>query len=367
MVELELVGIHSDGEHLIVMAPDGERYRLVIDEALRAAVRRDRPHLEKVRSSGAMRPRDIQVQIRAGASAEEVADASGLPIETVRRYEGPVLAEREHVSMRAQALPIGRDPDAPVLGDVVLDRLATRGVDTGQVAWDARRNGQEPWQVVVRFSSGEKLREATWEVDLTARMTRAVDDEARWLSETELESPAGRRHLQSVRSTPVYDQAEEDSDTDDGAGLAESLQAVDAGLERDARTDQPADDDDEATAALLAELSASRGVRPGAVAEDDGVHLPAHGLDERLERLELLPLHVRESRARQKAGLAVCEDNGVPVVVDRPAELRERFDDGLDGVVEALDRLRHALAERAQDPTDDGEQDLHLVGEALVE
>ncbi|HIZ37712.1 MAG TPA: DUF3071 domain-containing protein [Candidatus Ruania gallistercoris] len=274
MVELELVGIHSDGEHLIVMAPDGERYRLVIDEALRAAVRRDRPHLEKVRSSGAMRPRDIQVQIRAGASAEEVADASGLPIETVRRYEGPVLAEREHVSMRAQALPIGRDPDAPVLGDVVLDRLATRGVDTGQVAWDARRNGQEPWQVVVRFSSGEKLREATWEVDLTARMTRAVDDEARWLSETELESPAGRRHLQSVRSTPVYDQAEEDSDTDDGAGLAESLQAVDAGLERDARTDQPADDDDEATAALLAELSASRGVRPGAVAEDDGVHEP---------------------------------------------------------------------------------------------
>ena len=276
MVELELVGIHSDGEHLIVMAPDGERYRLVIDEALRAAVRRDRPHLEKVRSSGAMRPRDIQVQIRAGASAEEVAELSGMPIETIRRYEGPVLAEREHVSMRAQSLPIGRDSGAPVLGDVVLDRLATRGVDADTISWDARRNGQEPWQVLVRFSSAEKLREATWEVDLTARMTRAVDDEARWLSETELENPSGRRHLQSVRSTPVYDQADDEPDTAADAGLVESLQAVDAGLERDARTEQPAadQDEDEATAALLAELSASRGVRPGAVAEDDGVHEP---------------------------------------------------------------------------------------------
>lgn len=274
MVELELVGIHSDGEHLIVMAPDGERYRLVIDEALRAAVRRDRPHLEKVRSSGAMRPRDIQVQIRSGASAEEVAEASGLPIETVRRYEGPVLAEREHVSMRAQALPIGRDSGAPVLGDVVLDRLATRGVDTGSVSWDARRNGQEPWQVLVRFSSGEKLREATWEVDLTAKMTRAVDDEARWLSETDLETPSGRRHLQSVRSTPVYDQADDEHEAAADAGLVESLQAVDAGLERDARTDAASADEDEATAALLAELNASRGVRPGAEIEDDGVHEP---------------------------------------------------------------------------------------------
>ena len=271
MVELELVGIHSDGEHLIVMAPDGERYRLVIDEALRAAVRRDRPHLEKVRSSGALRPRDIQVQIRAGASAEEVAEAAGLPIETVRRYEGPVLAEREHVSQRAQALPIGRDPDAPVLGDVVLDRLATRGVDAEQISWDARRNGHEPWQVLVRFASGEKLREATWEVDLTARMTRAIDDEARWLSETDLETAPARRHLQSVRSTPVYDvEADEHGDgTEDH--LAQSLQAVDAGLAREAgsgATDRP--DEDQTTAALLDELSANRGVRPGSPEEEAG-------------------------------------------------------------------------------------------------
>jgi len=154
-----------------------------------------------------------------------------------------------------------------VLGDVVLDRLATRGVDTEQISWDARRNGHEPWQVLVRFASGDKLREATWEVDLTARMTRAIDDEARWLSETDLETTPARRHLQSVRSTPVYDvEADQDGDgTEDH--LAQSLQAVDAGLAREASTgDRP--DEDETTAALLDELSANRGVRPGGPEEE---------------------------------------------------------------------------------------------------
>ena len=43
MGELELVGLHEDGEHLVLSAADGQKYRLRIDEALRAAVRRDRP------------------------------------------------------------------------------------------------------------------------------------------------------------------------------------------------------------------------------------------------------------------------------------------------------------------------------------
>src|SRR5699024_10127885 len=86
-------------------------------------------------------------------------------------YQWPVKAELEHVSGPAQSLPLGRDADSPVLGDVVLDRLAARGVDTESIAWDARRFGHSPWQVVAMFSSGERIREATWEVDLSARMS----------------------------------------------------------------------------------------------------------------------------------------------------------------------------------------------------
>ena len=37
MAELELIGLHEDGEHLVLAAADGQRYRLHIDEPLRAA------------------------------------------------------------------------------------------------------------------------------------------------------------------------------------------------------------------------------------------------------------------------------------------------------------------------------------------
>src|SRR5699024_10289905 len=73
MIELELVGIHNDGETVVLIDAEGRRYQLTIDDALRAAVRRDRPQLEQLRS-GRLRPREIQVLIRAGATAAEVAE-----------------------------------------------------------------------------------------------------------------------------------------------------------------------------------------------------------------------------------------------------------------------------------------------------
>ncbi|TDE88932.1 DUF3071 domain-containing protein [Occultella glacieicola] len=288
-MELELVGIHADGEHLILIGPDGERHRLPIDDALRAAVRRDRPQLEKLRSDAALRPRDIQVLIRAGASAEEIAGESGLPIEQIRRYEGPVLAEREHVARRARMLTIGRETGSPQLGDLVVDRLAARGVDAGSIAWDARRRGSEPWEVLARFAAGDRDREAVWQVDLASSSVTALDDESRWLSETDLGSPGPRRHLSAVRGARLYD-VETDAD------IAPSLQAVDAVI-RDSRPaatgghgpSSPAEPEPEAepegdsgdtgdTEALLDHLNASRGVRQPVEVEDDddapGVHEP---------------------------------------------------------------------------------------------
>ena len=143
MGEVELVGLHDDGEHLILATPDGQQYRLRIDEPLRAAVRRDRPQLEQLRAeqASAMSPREIQARIRAGATAQEVADSAGLPLVAVRRYEGPVIAEREYVAELARQTPVRREAGAPTLGDLVTDRLAARGVDVGSLSWDAAREG----------------------------------------------------------------------------------------------------------------------------------------------------------------------------------------------------------------------------------
>ena len=143
MGELELVGLHEDGEHLVLSAADGQKYRLRIDEALRAAVRRDRPQLEQLRveQAGGLPPREIQARIRAGATAEVLAEETGLPIEHVRRFEGAVVDERAFVAGQARGTRIGREPSAPSLGDLVTDRLGARGVDLETLAWDTYRQG----------------------------------------------------------------------------------------------------------------------------------------------------------------------------------------------------------------------------------
>ena len=97
MRDLRLVGVHEDGQHLLLSDSEGEHYRVRLDEPLRAAVRRDRPRLGQlqIEIDGGMRPREVQALIRAGLSAEEVAERSGWTAEKVARYEGPILAERE--------------------------------------------------------------------------------------------------------------------------------------------------------------------------------------------------------------------------------------------------------------------------------
>src|SRR5665647_427772 len=146
MSELTLVGLHDDGEHVVLEGPDGQRFRVRIDEALRATVRRDRPQLAQVRAelAASVPPREIQARIRAGASAEEIAEQSGMPVEIIRRYDGPVLAEREYVTEQAKATRIGHEAGAPLLGDLVTDRLATRDVPPSTTTWDACRSGRRP-------------------------------------------------------------------------------------------------------------------------------------------------------------------------------------------------------------------------------
>ena len=250
MSELTLVGLHDDGEHVVLEGADGQQFRVRIDEALRAAVRRDRPQLEQARAemSGMVPPREIQSRIRAGASAEEIAESSGMPLDMVRRYEGPVLAEREHVAQRAQNTHLGHDLGGPVLGDLVTDRLATRQVPPDSVAWDAHRTSGSSWTVEVQFRVNDAPRSARWTFDTADRRLHALDDEARWLSETELADEPIRRHLTAVRDA-VFD-VEVDS------ALRPLLAAVDLPLD----APHVADPQHE-THALLDDLSDRRGIR----------------------------------------------------------------------------------------------------------
>ena len=121
-----------------------------VDEPLRAAVRHDRPRLgqQQVEADGGLRPRDVQALIRAGSSAEEVAERSGWSVEKVRRYEGPIVAEREHVAglsrgvRRASAAAPGPAPRPCRVR--VGERLKGRGVDPAGASLGRLARGGRP-------------------------------------------------------------------------------------------------------------------------------------------------------------------------------------------------------------------------------
>lgn len=210
MHDLRLVGVHEDGLHLLLSDSDGGRYRVPLDEPLRAAVRRDRPHLGQlqIEIEGGMRPREVQALIRSGLSTQEVADRSGWTPEKVRRYEGPILAEREYIAGLAQQVRM-RDRTGggqSSLAQRVNERLRGRGVDPSVALWDAGRNDDGQWQVRVLFPAGGRERTANWWFDMEGRSVVPSDDEARWLSEDSEEVDGPIPHGQAFGGpSKVYD------------------------------------------------------------------------------------------------------------------------------------------------------------------
>lgn len=206
MEDVSLVGVHDDGEHLLLAGPNGQRFRLTVDDALRAAVRRDRARLSQLQleSEGRLRPREIQARIRAGETAESVAEGAGLALEHVRKYEGPVLAEREYVAEQARRVRIRRGSgQGGTLGEMVAERLIQREVDLENVTWDAWRGEDGTWTVALDFEAGSSSRQARWVYNATVRHVTAQDDEARWL--TDEETPAASSSATQRRLAPVRD------------------------------------------------------------------------------------------------------------------------------------------------------------------
>ncbi|MER7403582.1 septation protein SepH [Streptomyces sp. NPDC000070] len=185
MPELRVVAVSNDGTRLVLKAADSTEYTLPIDERLRAAVRGDRPRLGQIEIEveSHLRPRDIQARIRAGATAEEVAQMAGIPVDRVRRFEGPVLAERAFMAERARKTPVRRpgENSGPPLGETVQERLLLRGAEKDTAQWDSWRRDDGTWEVLLVYRVAGEPHSASWTYDPPRRLVQAVDDEARML------------------------------------------------------------------------------------------------------------------------------------------------------------------------------------------
>src|SRR6201995_349843 len=189
MQELRFVAVSEDGSYAVLAVPGRSgRYILPIDERLRAVAQGQASRLAQyeIEVESPLRPKEIQARIRAGKTAEEIADAAGIPVERVRWFEGPVLAERAYIAQQAQAGSVRRAGDSsgpgPRLGDIVTVRLSAGGTDPAAGQWDSRKRADVNWQVSLTFPSGGRLHVAEWVFDVRRRHVMPDDDDAAPLS-----------------------------------------------------------------------------------------------------------------------------------------------------------------------------------------
>jgi hypothetical protein len=196
MQELRFVAVSEDGSYAVLAVPGRSgRFILSIDERLRAVAMGQTSRLAQyeIEVESPLRPKEIQARIRAGETAEEIADAAGIPVERVRWFEGPVLAERAYIADQAQAASVRRAGDSggpgARLGDIVPERLTASGAAPEDGQWDSRKRGDGNWQVTLTFPSGGRLHVAEWVFDPRRRHVMPDDDNAARLSLPESELP----------------------------------------------------------------------------------------------------------------------------------------------------------------------------------
>ncbi|MFI6578196.1 septation protein SepH [Nocardiopsis sp. NPDC050513] len=184
MHELRLVAVSEDGTYLVLASTGrGTRFMLPVDDRLRAAVRGQFSRLGQyeIEVENPLRPKEIQARIRSGETAEAISEISGIPIERVRWFEGPVLQEREYIAQQAQRATVRSTGDAapgPSLEDVVAKRIGAHQLETGDASWDSWKREDRTWQIKLVFLHGGDERVAHWLYEPRHNTVTPADEEA---------------------------------------------------------------------------------------------------------------------------------------------------------------------------------------------
>lgn len=211
MEQLKVIGTEDD--RLVLATESGDRFSLPVDDVLRNELRRARrerdPEAQGVRPS----PREIQSHIRAGLSAAEVASLLGCRVEDVARFEGPVLAEREHVVGQALAVPVllgGQlEHDVhPTFGAAVRGKLHEAGASGERwTSW------KEPsgWIVKLEFTANGVDHDARWGFDPRRSTLSPLNADAIQLSRQGSLPEGLIPRLRALDTAPAKDESRFDS------------------------------------------------------------------------------------------------------------------------------------------------------------
>ncbi|MGO1801555.1 MAG: septation protein SepH [Microbacteriaceae bacterium] len=283
MENVTIVGTEDD--LLILATGSGERFALAIDDVLQREIRRARRRDDDEKTRPNVSPREIQAHIRSGLSTAETAELLGVDVEHVERFEGPVLAEREHIVGQALAVPvlIGSDvePDAqPTFGAAIRTKLAD--VDASAERWASWKE-ESGWIVKLEFTAADVAHDARWSFDPRGSALSPLNADATQLSRQgslpeglipRLRAVEGNRPESPYKDDTRFDSGafgprllpEADADADELLTPERSDPAAQAAAINRA-PDQPQTSAE--TADLLEALRRRRGQRESAPAADD--------------------------------------------------------------------------------------------------
>ncbi len=187
MQDVRVIGVESGA--LLLATDGGTEFRLPVTASLSSQVRQANPDAGPQKR---VSPKDVQARIRGGADAADVASALDVDVEYVRRFEGPVLAERAFVLDAARRVPVTPvDTDAPdTFGEAITAKLESG--DATAVHWASWKHVEQGWVVRVRYTAAEVEHDAQWLFDPKTSTLTPDNGDAHRLSHTEDEGIAPR-------------------------------------------------------------------------------------------------------------------------------------------------------------------------------
>jgi hypothetical protein len=211
MQDLKVIGVENGA--LLAANDSGERFRIAIDEMLQSRLRQLKP--DPV-TGPKVSPREIQAHIRSGLSADEVASLTGAAIGYVERFEGPIVAEREHIVSSALAVPVRTgteiDPlsEGDTFGAVIRERLASLGASGER--WTSWKEPEGGWIVKLTFVADDVDHDARWTFEPRKMALAPANADAHTLSQQgELQTGLIPRLRAVTPMVPVPDESRFDS------------------------------------------------------------------------------------------------------------------------------------------------------------
>jgi hypothetical protein len=220
MTELRLNG--NDGEYLLLESLTGEQFTVHIDDSLRNAIKSS---ASRMTSSVQLSPREIQAEIRSGATVEELVTKSGDPRSYIEKFAAPVLDELTHVIASALCVRISiagdryNDISHIEFGEIIDSRLEASGVTESK--WSAVRDENHQWLVSINFEREGQPGAATWSFDPKRLLLSPENETAITLS---TQNSLGENSYAKLKPAPTLEPIKAEPAIDPAAkNLTESL------------------------------------------------------------------------------------------------------------------------------------------------